>query len=197
MPRRAGLLFLTPCPPPPIWRIFNPTHRKDVVRWISSTSQPRDSSLWVMRSPEWSWHSITQLPSVRHGLSFLPINSYFDGMRSASWSNFPAGRGRKEIRDGRSVPWEKDRQMKAGRWRLLANQLLPILRKARLGSLPSANDDAESLPTFFAKSISSITGEFGGTEAEGLEEKCLFLIRPTSLFLQKENEYWITVFSQI
>ena len=50
--------------------------------------------------------------------------------------------------------------MKAGRSESFANQPLPIPRKARLGSSPSLNEDAESLPTLFEKSISSgMTGE--------------------------------------
>ena len=91
-------------------------------------------------------------------------------MRFLSELNSPAGRGRKEIRVGRSVRWENLRQMKAGRSGSSANQPLPIPRKARLGSSPSFEEDAESLPTIFAKSISSMTGESGGTEADELDK---------------------------
>ena len=98
------------------------------------------------------------------------MNLYLDGMRFATVLNSPASRGRKEIRDGRSLRWEKARQIKAGRSDSAAHHPFPVLRKACLASLPSLDDDAESLPTFFAKSISSMTGESGGTEAEDLEK---------------------------
>ena len=162
--------------PPPFWRIFKPTHWKDVLRWTSSTSQPRAWYNPVMRSPERSLQSTTQLPSVRHGLSLLPMNSYLDGMRLTASSNPSPCRGRKEMRDGRTLRWEKARQMKAGSSDLSAIQPFPLRRKAWLGSLPSLNDEAESSPIFLTKSISSMTGESGGTEAEERDKMGINLV---------------------